>query len=233
MHQFTLEKFEGPLDLLMGLIEKNKLQITEISLTQVTDQYLAYLENLASLPSAEVADFLLIASRLIYLKSRYLLPDFNISDEEDAGFLERQLKIYRQYYEASKTINHLYNSKKKYALIRDVPYRRVMTEKFLPPRHVSVAVLAKIFQEVLDKIERVVNLPKSVMSRAISIGEKIKHLRDLLVSAGTFNFNSLVKNKKDKLEVVVSFLAMLELIKQREIVVEQTIIFGDLSIKKL
>lgn len=233
MHQFRLEKFEGPLDLLLGLIEKNQLQITEISLAQVTDQYLGYLKNLESLPAEEVADFLLIASKLIYLKSRYLLPDLDLADEEDVGSLERQLKIYRQYYEASKEVNHLYNTKKRYSLIREVPYRRVLTEKFWPPKHISIEMMTRVFREVLERIERVVKMPQAVLARAISIGDKIRHLRELLSGARRINFHNLVKDRKDKVEVVVSFLAMLELIKQREIVVEQEAIFGDLNIKKI
>lgn len=233
MHQFTLDKFEGPLDLLLGLIEKNKLQITEISLAQVTDQYLNYLEKLENLPSDEVADFLLIASKLIYLKSRYLLPDFNIADEEDASSLERQLKIYRQYFEASKEVNRLYNSKKRYALFRDVPFKRIVTERFLPPANTSISILAQVFVEILERVERIIKMPKVVMQRAISIGEKINHLRQMLKEKINFNFRNLISDPANKVEVVVSFLAMLEMIKQKEISVEQAEIFGDLNIKKL
>jgi len=96
MHQISLEQFEGPLDLLLQLIEKNKLQVTEISLAQITDQYLDYIAGSEQVASEEMADFLLIASKLIYLKSKYLLPDLSLVDEDDADSLEKQLKIYRQ-----------------------------------------------------------------------------------------------------------------------------------------
>ncbi|PWB38700.1 MAG: hypothetical protein C3F02_02200 [Parcubacteria group bacterium] len=233
MHQFSLEKFEGPLDLLLSLIEKDKLQITQISLAQVTDQYLSYIEKSENLPSAEVADFLLIASKLIYIKSKYLLPNLDLTDEDDAGSLERQLKIYKQYYEASKVVNRLYNSKKRYALVRNVPYRRVAAKEFLPPIHITAGILAQVFQEILYRIERVMQMPKAVMNRVISISEKIKNLRDLIKEKVSLNFSQMIKNSNDKVEVVVSFLAMLELIKQREIVVQQSEMFGELNIKKL
>ncbi len=232
MHQISLESFEGPLDLLLQLIERNKLQITEISLAQVTDQYLAYIENQDSLPSAEVADFLLIASKLIYLKSRYLLPDLNLGDEDEVGSLERQLKIYRQYYEASKKINRLYNSKKRYAFIRSVSYKRALSQEFRPPANISLKIMSSLFKDVLGSVNRIVNLPKVVMARAMSIGEKIGHLRDMIKSSRNFDFSRLIKDKKDKVEIVVSFLAMLELVKQKEIVVNQNEMFGNLNIKK-
>lgn len=233
MQQILLEKFEGPLDLLLSLIEKDKLQITEISLAQVTDQYLSYLENCESLPSAEVADFLLIASRLIYLKSKCLLPNLDLADEDDAGSLERQLKIYKEYYQASKLVNRLFNSKKRYALARTVVYKRVAAQEFLAPANASPSIMAKLFAEVLQRVERIIKMPKVVMTRIISISEKIKNLRDLIREKVSLNFSQMISNKNDKVEVVISFLAMLELIKQREIVVQQTEMFGELNIKKL
>src|SRR3989344_5157057 len=104
MHSFRLEQFEGPLDLLLQLIEQQELDITTVSLAKVTDQYLQYLEELERIVPEEVADFLLVASKLIYLKSKYLLPDLAVADEQDSGDLERQLKMYRQFYEASKVM---------------------------------------------------------------------------------------------------------------------------------
>ena len=107
MSKVVLEQFEGPLDLLLKLIEKDKLVITEISLAHITNQYLNYIEESKELIPEEVADFLLIASKLIYLKSKHLLPDFNLEDEDDASSLEEQLKIYRQYYDAAQNINQI------------------------------------------------------------------------------------------------------------------------------
>ncbi len=232
MHQISLEKFEGPLDLLLQLIEKNQLQITEISLAQITDQYLDYIDSFDNLPSSEVADFLLIASKLIYLKSKYLLPDFNIADEDDAASLEEQLKIYRQYYEASKKVNRLFNNKKKYSHIRTVPYKRMMIKEFRPPANASPRILFSIFKEVVDRIEVVVNLPSRVMAKAMSISEKISSIRDLIKKNIKFSFGQILKEKGNKTEVVISFLAMLELAKQRELVIVQEEMFGNLDIKK-
>lgn len=231
MHQINLEQFQGPLDLLLQLIEKNKLQITEISLAKVTDQYLEYINNSENLAAEEVADFLLIASKLIYLKSKHLLPDFSM-EEDDAIDLEQQLKIYRQYYEASKLMNKMFLDDKNRSYIRSTPYKIDLSGEFVPPKNLSLESMIRAFENVLSRIERVVNLPKVVMARAMSIREKIGQIQDILRSAKNISFKNLLNDRKNKTEIVVSFLAMLELVKQREIVVIQESMFGDLNINK-
>ncbi|PJC55699.1 MAG: hypothetical protein CO027_00700 [Candidatus Komeilibacteria bacterium CG_4_9_14_0_2_um_filter_36_13] len=232
MHQISLEQFEGPLDLLLQLIEKNKLQVTEISLAQITDQYLDYIAGSEQVASEEMADFLLIASKLIYLKSKYLLPDLSLEDEDDADSLEKQLKIYRQYYEASEKINKFFINKHQEAYIRQTPYKFDLPKSFITPQNTSLNILGQIFKEILGRVERIVNLPKLTMVRAISISEKIQQIKNLIKNNKSINFSFLLKEKKDKTETVVSFLAMLELVKQREIVVSQTQLFGELSINR-
>ena len=231
MHQIHLEQFEGPLDLLLQLIEKNKLHITEISLAKITDQYLDYIEQADDLASAEVADFLLIASKLIYLKSKYLLPDLATEAEEEVGDLERQLKIYREYYEASKAINRMFLDKKHYSYERLNPYKFDLPQEFRPPKNVDTNAMAKAFIFVLSRIEHLVNLPKAVIARAISISEKIEEIKSLIKERVHMNFKEWLE-KKDKMEVVVGFLALLELVKQKEIIVKQDELFGELNIEK-
>ncbi|MBT4516586.1 MAG: segregation/condensation protein A [Candidatus Komeilibacteria bacterium] len=229
MHQIQLEQFEGPLDLLLKLIEKNKLQITEISLATITDQYLSYIEEGENIASTEVADFLLIASKLIYLKSKYLLPDFNIEDEEDASSLEAQLKIYRQYYEASKLIDKQFSDPNKFSYIRVNPYKLPKEKGFAPPSNMKKREMPDIFALVISKIARIVNLPKVIIAKAISISEKIRDLQQVIKTQARISFNGMLK-KKNKAETVVNFLAMLELMKRKEIEVEQNSLFSDLSI---
>jgi segregation and condensation protein A len=229
MHQIQLEQFEGPLDLLLKLIEKNKLQVTEISLAKITDQYLSYIEEGENIASTEVADFLLIASKLIYLKSKYLLPDFNIEDEEDAGSLEHQLKIYRQYYEASKLINKQFSDPNKFSYVRANPYKLPREKGFAAPSNANMPDMRDIFAMAISKIERIVNLPKMIIAKAVSISEKIKDLQEIIKTQTRVSFNKMFR-KKDKVDTVVNFLAMLELIKQQEIFVEQDDLFSDLNI---
>jgi len=229
MHKFSLEQFEGPLDLLLQLIEKQKLQITEISLAKVTDQYLNYLDQNKDIPKLEVADFLLIASKLIYLKSKYLLPNLELEADAEVNDLEKQLKIYRQYYEASKKFNRLW-MKNKISYGRLSPFKLPPREGFFAPANLDLILMSQLFSGVLGKIKAVVNLPKIVMQKAVSIGEKITHIRNLIKNAASFSFHHLITEKNNKTEAIVSFLAMLELVKQREIDVSQDSLFGEVKI---
>lgn len=229
MHKFSLEQFEGPLDLLLQLIEKQKLQITEISLAKITDQYLDYIDQSENIANEEVADFLLIASKLIYLKSKYLLPNLELETDVEAETLEKQLKIYRQYYEASKKIDALWSLNRQ-TYFRQNPYKLEKPEGFQPPLNTSLASLQEAFIIALSKIKRVVDLPKVLITKAVSIGEKILHIKDLIKKGAKLKFSELLQDKKNKMETIVSFLAMLELVKQREIEVSQDSLFGEVDI---
>jgi len=105
MYQIKLEKFEGPLDLLLKLIEEERLSINEISLSQVANKYLEFVNSTQNISLDELADFLTVSAKLILIKSRTLLPSLNFEEEGDS--LEKQLRIYKEYYEASKKIEEL------------------------------------------------------------------------------------------------------------------------------
>ncbi len=230
-YKIQLETFEGPLDLLLRLIEEEKLPITEISLAKVTDQFLIYVKEAEALALGEVADFLAVAAKLLLIKSRVLLPNLNLAIDEEASSLERQLKIYKEYFEASKKIKELLK-KQQFMFSRTKPVR-VLTNKFLPPSELKFSDLSAIFAKVLLKLELVVNLPKEVIKRTISIREKIKHITDLILEKVAFSFRQLIGRGNDKTEVIVSFLAVLELVKQRTLDVEQGELFAEINIKKL
>ena len=228
-YKVKLEHFEGPLDLLLNLIENDELDITKVSLAKVTDQFIEYVNNSQDLNSDEVADFLLVASKLLLIKSKILLPSLNIDDEE-ASDLEKQLKIYKEYYEASKVIENLIR-KKRFVFAREKPIR-VFMRKFCPPGKLKLEDLKIIFIEVLKKIEPIVNLPQSVIKRTITIAEKIQQIQKMILSKISFTFKNLLFNK-NKTEIIVSFLAMLELVKQRTIEVEQGGMFAEIEIRKI
>ncbi len=162
-YQFKLEQFEGPLELLLSLIEDEKLDITSISLAKVTDQYLAYIENEDQLPPDEVADFLVIAARLIYIKSKYLLPALEVA-EDDEGDLEAQLKIYREYYNASKKIMTMLG-KKAFAYVRTTPLKVQREQGFSPPAHLTMDDMAASFRVVIERLEVIIALPRILDDR--------------------------------------------------------------------
>ena len=233
IHQIKIEQFEGPLDLLLQLIEDEKLEITKVSLAQVTEQYIKVLNQRAkeNVRAEELADFLAIAARLLLIKSRALLPFLQWGEEDEGEELTQQLKIYREYLQATKTIAALIN-KKHFSFARQKLLISQEVE-FSPPPSLTAPHLAKTFAEILRTIDPLINLPSEIIRKTISIQEKINQIRERLFKQAQANFSDILREAHDKTEVIVSFLALLELIKQRAIVVRQTKTFEDISIERV
>jgi len=229
-YNIKLEHFEGPLGLLLQLIENEELDIAKISLAKVADQFIQYVEISGEMSPDEVADFLVVASKLLLIKSKILLPSLEIDDEE-ANDLEKLLKIYKEYDEASKVVEEMIK-RKRFSFAREKPLR-VFTPKFSPPKKLKLGNLGLIFEEVLKRLEPVVNLPRDVIRKTITITEKINQIKKYILEKVTFNFKKLLINGGNKTEVIVSFLAMLELVKQRTIEVDQIKIFDEIEIRKI
>lgn len=231
MYQIKIEKFQGPLDVLLQLIEQERLNITEVSLAQVTDQYISYLQSATDLNPDEVADFLVVASKLLLIKSRVLLPMLQLGGDEEERDLERQLRIYKEFLEASKTINKLWNSEKVlYGREKSLVIKAEV--QFTEPRGVTANVLWEVWQQVLKKLEPIIKLPQMTMVKAISINQKIQDLKMKILAKAHLNWYNFIAEAKDKTEIVVSFLALLELVKQREIIVKQAELFQDITISQ-
>ncbi len=224
--QFRTDTFEGPLDLLLQLVEQEKLPIDQVSLSQVTDQYVEHLEH-HEIPKEELADFLVVAARLLLLKSRILLPQVDLGLDEEGLSLEDQLRMYKEFAEAAKRIEAGIRLKRFTFPREKAPLQAGI---FSPPRSLTTERLAEVFRETLRSIESVVRLPKAAVERAISIQEKIGHISALLAAQGEVSFASLVRASGSATEVVVSFLALLELVKQRLVRVSQDELFTDITI---
>jgi len=216
VHHIKVEQFEGPFDLLLKLIEGNELNISTISLAEVADEYLAVVRS-GSIHPAEIADFLLIAARLLYLKSKMLLPQLVLDDDVGAAELEASLRRFAQFADAAKRIEKLYHSP-DYAFERDAP--TVIPPGFYPPKHCTAMTLAESFSALLKKLEPLRAIPKAVLQKVISISEKIEHLQSLLRQAGRMTFSRMI-GAGSKMDSIVSFLALLELTKQRLVLVQQ------------
>jgi len=220
MYQVKLETFEGPLSLLLKLIEEEKLDITTVSLAEVTEQYLDRIGLIEErLRPADLADFLVIAAKLLVIKSHLLLPGLAY-DEEETGDLERQLRMYKAYRDASRTMRALIdNGRFSYARL---PMRITTEQRFREPEGLSVTVLHSTMRAVIREIEATrERLPRKKLEKVISIGERISHLRAMLSSVQQIGFSDFLKTAKNKAEIVVSFLALLELVKQRHLVAMQ------------
>lgn len=231
MYQLKIEKFEGPLHLLLQLIEQEELDITEVSLAQVTDQYLQYLDKIEEINPGEVADFLVIASKLLLIKSRLLLPTLNLDNEDEAVDLERQLKLYKEYLDASKRLGEMWQTG-TISYFRSKPYIIPKAQGFLPPVGLRTEHLEKAMNWLIRALEPLIRLPQVSLQKAISIQEKINYLKSLVVEHVKLNWQKIIESAKDKTDVIVSFLALLELVKQRELNVEQEGLFKDITINK-
>jgi segregation and condensation protein A len=230
VYQIKSEQFQGPMDLLLQLIEAEELDITSISLSKITDEYVSYLKDIEEKRPEDFADFLYVAARLLYLKSRTLLPYLRAEEEQGVIPLELQLKIYREFYEASKKIQNII-SRKNFSYFREKP----LPEKgvFVPPKNVSVNKLSKIFKEIIAFLEPIIAIPKTTLKKIVSIKEKINQIITLVQKSITLNFSEIVKGAKSKTEIVVSFLALLQLVKDKVVDVEQKKLFHDITLKKL
>src|SRR3989344_206787 len=220
MYRFKLEKFEGPLDLLLQLIEKQELNITDVSLAAVTGQYLNYLAERQDLPPEELADFLVVAAKLLLLKSRILLPDLFVDDEDEmAGGLAKQLEIYRRYVEAGRELaRRLHRRHFSYARER-LPVAETVT--FSPPPSLTGDALRQVFIKVLENLKEFVRPMPELITRTVSLQERISVLRRLLEGGPEVNFQKILEDAQSRMEIIVSFLAILELIKQRCVVARQ------------
>lgn len=229
-YSVSIEHFEGPLDLLLQLIESEKMEITSISLLQVTEPFVKHVrENHGLIPPEDLADFLVVAAKLVYLKSKALLPHLYDSSLEEGPDLETQLRLYKTFVEASSKIALLEKlGKSSYARTYRAPKQEGSV--FTPPQGVTGAMLQELYRQAIRRIEPLIALPKASMERAITIEAKIEQLR---LRVGKFiqtSFHRFLSESQDRHEMVVSFLALLELIKQRIVNVEQENHFADIRL---
>ncbi len=226
--ELKLEKFEGPLNLLLQLIDQEKMDITEIALSKITEQFFSYLDKLEKNRPEELADFLVIAARLIFLKSHSLLQ-YASPQEENGPALADQLKLYKQYVEASKTINSLWQAGK-------VAYGRIepplKNKEFVLPANADKNSLYNSFVFLLNRLKPVEALPKVTIDHSISVKQKIDTIRNFLKTNREFSFQHLLSSAKNRTEVIINFLAVLELVKEKTILVKQTLAFDDMLIVK-
>ncbi|MFA6017705.1 MAG: segregation/condensation protein A [Patescibacteria group bacterium] len=213
------EEFSGPLGLLLELIDEQKLEITKVSLAKVTNEYLRYIKE-HEVPSNELADFLLVASRLIYLKSRELMPYLRI-DEEDAAAakLEDQLRLYQEFIAVAAKLEERYVTCAMYA--RPFVKQKQTVADFLPAKNVSAASLLDAFKVVLKRLEPFFALQETSMDRVKSVEERMEEVRSVLATRANIRFRDIVANAGSKVEIVVSFLALLELLRRKHIVARQ------------
>lgn len=226
--EVQLPQYTGPLQALLDLIAKEKLPITEVSLARVADAYVAYVEA-QCVPPEELADFLVIAAKLLYLKSRVLLPDLPEDAEEDAGDLVRQLKMYEAFVAASREIEKIYTSSSHtFGRARSFSPTQIT---FSPPPSLKVDVLVEAYHRLKKRLEPWVRLRRASLEKIVSVKERIVHLQSLLKERARFSFGELMHGAT-KTDAVVSFLALLEMLREKTIHATQQDPFRDIIIKR-
>jgi segregation and condensation protein A len=228
-YNVKLEKFEGPMELLLDLIEKEKMSITELSLASVADEYLEYIKNNDSIHLEHLAEFLSVASKLILIKSRAILPTLKFTDEEETEIkdLTHQIEQYKKFKEAAQNIG-------KRARIGKYCFSKPgfvgIKSFFYPPEGVNAFDLKKNFLKILSEIPIIEKLQEEIVAEVVTLEEKIGDLEKTLRKRMESSFSDLVSEAKEKIDVIVSFLAVLEMVKQRIINVEQDKLFSDIKL---
>jgi segregation and condensation protein A len=229
--QYTIELavYEGPLDLLLELIGRAELDITKVALAQVTDQYLAYLRRVPEPELADLSSFLVIAARLLLIKSEALLPrppQREIGEEDPGDALARQLLAYKKYKEVALLLSEREKQGTR-TYLRVSPPPNIIPQLDLSGYDLND--LHSAIVEALSNLERP-SLKYVVTPPRISIRDRILLIIDQLRSKGRTTFGKILKSTQSRLEIVISFLAVLELVKQHQIEVTQEKQFGEIEI---
>ncbi|NKQ34958.1 MAG: segregation/condensation protein A [Chloroflexi bacterium] len=231
-YKIDLPAFSGPLDLLLHLIEREELDITAISLAKVTQQYLAQVEHLKENRMEQLIDFLVIAARLVLIKSRALLPQSPVviegEDEEDpAEALVRQLRLYKQFKQAAGWLGAREEAGLR-TYLRIAPPPRL--ESRLDMSGITLEMLVTAVHTALARAQEREESVAIVQPRRITIEGQIRNLQNRVKTGQTVAFQELLSEQTNPVEISVTLLAVLELIKRQEIIARQPVMFGPIEI---
>lgn len=229
-YKFKLDQFEGPLDLLLHLIKITKIDIRDIFLSNITEQYLEMMKDIDDVDIEKASEFINMSATLLEIKSKQLLPRDNVeSEEEDDGQrLIRQIEEYKLFKEQSE----------KLAVIEDVnrfykaPDVSVGNFRYELPEKLSMDALIDAFKNVMQKmtIKAEVIQEKKIVKDKFTVAQKISQIKDILLTREKFKFSEIFEDIHSRSEVINTFLALLELLKRQYITVSQNNLFDDIDI---
>lgn len=237
-YAIKLENFEGPLDLLCHLIDKNKMDICDIQISSITEQYLEYLSKMEELNLEIASEFLMMASTLLYLKSRSLLP--KVSDEEEEKEITeeeliRRIIEYKKYKEITNQFRDMYaqagNRYGKQPEEIELPKQKL--EKQYHPQQL-IDLYQALTQRNTEKVnQNAKNIEKIAITDTYTVGSKVKEMYRELIRCKKFVFNTMFSLQKcNKAEVVTAFSGMLEMSRRSKVTTKQEEIFGDILVEK-
>lgn len=222
--------FEGPLELLIELIEKRKLLVNDVSLAAVTDEYMQYVRDFEEHPVGETAQFVLVASTLLLIKSKSLLPILDLTEEEvgDMKELERRLKAYQVFREASQKLSERFGK----VMLYERPFIAPTDPLFIADKYTNLETVALVLRELIGRYVKKPFVPTAVMKKVISLEEMMKRLETRILSQFKMRFTDFAGEGSEKGTVIVGFLAVLELVKQGFVNVRQESHFDEIHIEK-
>lgn len=231
--ELKLENFDGPLDLLLSLVKENKIEIKDIFVSQVTDQFLTYMSQLPELDVEQASEYMSMAAMLLEIKSRALLP-IEIEQEQDDSpekVLIRQLEEYKLFKEIVTELKVQENVDRFYR----EPDRNVGKEVSVIKEDLSLEGFIEAFGKFIMKMQAknaVENVSRAITRESFTVSQKIAFIREVLLTENRFKFCELFEEGATKNEIVTTFIAVLELLKLQIIKVEQADLFEDVYIEK-
>jgi segregation and condensation protein A len=230
-YQINTPIYEGPLDLLLQLIERAELDITKLALVEVTKPFLDYVQQLPDQQAEEVSSFLVVAARLMQIKSEALLPrpPQREPGEEDPGEeLIRQLMLYKRYKEIAEVLGERTDSGFRTHLRLTAPQK---VDAKVTLEELDIQNLFTAAKEVFKLYEEEISVGTVIKTTQVTIRDKIQLISELMVLEGTTSFQNLLRDNYTKLDIVITFLALLELVKQFRVQVTQENLFSEIQIE--
>ncbi|MEW6617109.1 MAG: segregation/condensation protein A [Patescibacteria group bacterium] len=231
VYELKLETYKGPLEKLLELIEEKKMEITSVNIAEVTGDFLQYIEKLGEEEKTReyIADFLVVASKLILIKSKVLLPSLPLTEEEESDIsnFEARLRLYQELKHAQP---HIKEGWREFPQMMHREFLMTMGPLFYPPKRITVDDLHNSIQKAFGELQKVLRPVGVIKAEIINLREKINEVFSRLTDSPTL-FKHL-REGKTKGEVVVLFLAILHLIKDQLINVEQENHFAEMTVAK-
>lgn len=222
------DAFQGPFELVLDLIETRKLLVNDLALANITADFIEHIRKQETFPVEETANFIQIAATLLLIKSKSLIPDLALTDDENADVEDLKLRLaaYEKVREAARELSRTFGK-----TIMLPAGDRVPEVTFAPSHDLSLNSLAETLKRVLVARETVEDLPEARVKPLITIEEMMDQLAKRVQKAMTLSFKEFAEEARERVEVIISFLALLELVKQGAVVAEQYIPHGNISIK--
>ncbi len=219
--------YEGPFELVLDLIEKKQMLVNELSLAEVTDDFIQQVRGKAEFPMEDATNFIAVAATLLLIKSKSLIPELELSKEEEESVddLQKRLALYEKAREASRELSRLFG-------------RAVMVEAgerepepvFAPSKDLTLFALSNALHDALSALEKVETKPEVKVKPTVTIEEMMDSLMSRVQGALSLSFKEFSGGTREKVEVIVSFLALLELVKQGSLDAAQQGQFGDITL---